>query len=72
LKYKVTTIVTQKANGFLNNTIKYKGIDYEGTVTKFLTPNDIGIVWAQGKQIKQYGMANFWTELNKLEISYLF
>jgi hypothetical protein len=20
---------------------------------------DIGIVWAQGKQIKQYGMANF-------------
>lgn len=68
LKYKVTTIDTQNCSELYHTRVKLKGLEYHGTIVKQLTPNNIGVLWDQGKQVKQHGLANFWTELNKLEL----
>ena len=68
LSYKATTIQTQKFSELYHKKVKFKGLDYWGTITKTLEPKNLGVVWDQGKHIKVHGLANFWTELNKLEL----
>lgn len=68
LKYKATTIQVQNFNELYHTKVKYKGLEYFGTITKALEPKNLGIVWDQGIQIKTNGLASFWNELNKLEL----
>ena len=69
LKYKVSTILVQNTNELYHNEITYKGLPYKGSVTKFLTPKNIGVIWDSGKQIKTYGLAPFWNHLTTLELN---
>jgi hypothetical protein len=68
LRYKAASILIEKIDKYIHKNIYYKGIPYKGTIIKVLTPKNIGIIWDSGPQIKQHGLASFWTDLSNLEI----
>lgn len=68
LKLKMTSVRCINCNDLYHTTVKYTDTEVEGVITKFLTPNSIGINWQGGKSIKKYGLPNFWNNPLNLDL----
>lgn len=78
LKFKASCLKMQNANEILHMRVKLKGVDYYGSVWKFLSPvkgefcGSLGIGWDGGLQVKKNGLASFWTNTHDIDFDYEF
>ncbi len=69
LRYKCTSVIMVNTNELIGQEISLKGIEYTGKLVKVLYPDNFGIIWNSGPQIKKHGLQHFWTEWYKLELN---
>jgi hypothetical protein len=70
LKYKASSVRVQNFNEIKNERISLKGIEYPGTISKALSPNDIGIIWDNGLHVKKHGLGSYWQNWHNLDFVY--
>lgn len=66
LKEKMTTIKCYNANYLKGKEITFNNLT--GTISKFLSPVDLGINWKQGQNFKEFGFPYYWNNINNLTL----
>jgi len=64
LKYKMTSVLTVSCGQIKNKEVRYINTDVKGTISKFVQPDGIGVVWKQGSK----PLPHFWNKFENLEL----
>lgn len=68
LKLKMTSIKAINCKELHHKKIMYLDTGLSGVITKFMEPNQFGVNWDQGLNIKKYGMPSYWNSPSKLNM----
>lgn len=68
LRYKMTSVLAVSFSEFYGAEIQYKGTELKGKVVKCMEPDQIGVIWESGQNIRKYGLPNFWNNNYNLEL----
>lgn len=68
MRVKGTSVVCINCRELIKKTVKLKETELTGQITKFLQPDQIGINWYNGKEVRKYGLPNYWNNVKNLKI----
>jgi|ERR1035437_1894684 hypothetical protein len=67
LQYKMTSIKCINASREIHGRqVFFKDKAYSGNINLFLEPNNIGVFWYRGDQVRKCGLANFWINIKHI------
>lgn len=66
LQYKMLSIQCIKFNEIKGKSVYLDNI--KGIINNILQPNNLGIYWLNGEQIRKYGLPHFWNNIKTLTI----
>lgn len=67
LKYKMTTVLSVSYDEIKDKVVQYKGTTLKGKIVKLMNPNNVGVIWNQGGNFREFGSPCFWNEFENLE-----
>ncbi len=66
-KYKATTVLSINTKELFSLEVTYIGTELRGKMTKFMSPDNVGVNWYQGQKFKLYGLPYFWNIAENLK-----
>lgn len=67
LQYKMTSIKCINASKEIHGRqVSFKDKAYCGNINLFLEPNNLGVCWHRGEQVRIHGQANFWINIKHI------